>query len=456
MRLSTFIRNNEEAILQQWEGFAQSIHSAPDAMNKSALRDHAKLMLKSIAEDIETSGPPQETRKSRQLSARGRERTAAEAHGSDRMEWEFSVADMASEFRALRASVIRLWSEASEETNSRDMIRFNEAIDQALSESIESYVRENEQRQRLLNAMLANSSDHSFIFDRNGRFLFVNRTMADVYQKHPSEMIGKRVEDFDVSLAAQVHRQTRHVIEAGEECRGEASVRSASGNEHVIEYRFTPILDDEGNLEAVAGNSRDITDRKAWERTLWQHANHDHLTGIPNRRLFIDRLNQDIKHAKRSRGLLAVLYIDLDKFKQANDYLGHDGGDALLKEAARRIALCIRETDTVARLGGDEFAVILMDAGDRYHVEGVARAILTRLARPFSIGDETVSVSGSIGIALHPEHGVLAAELVSHADQAMYAAKSGGGDRFSGYSPEDSQPRPVRDDRSTVIRHDMH
>lgn len=440
VRLSTFIRNNEETILQKWEDFAQSIRSAPSAMDKAALRDHARSMLDAIVEDIDTPATGRrQTGKFRRLSPRGREETAAQAHGSDRMEWEFEIGDMVSEFRALRASVIRLWSDSSSGTNPEEMVRFNEAIDRALADSVDGYARENEQQHRLLNAMLANSSDHSFIFDRNGNFLYVNRTMANVYGVHPSEMIGKPIEDFDPSLAAEVHRQVRHVIDAGKECRGEVTIRSASGNEHVIEYLFAPIMDSDGNIEAVAGNSRDITDRKAWERTLWKHANHDHLTGIPNRRLFIDRLGQAIKRVRRSRGLLALLYIDLDRFKDANDYLGHDGGDALLKEAAKRIASCIRETDTVARLGGDEFTVILMDVGDRNHVEGVSRAILTRLARPFSIDNETVRISGSIGIALYPDHGNGVDDLMSYADQAMYTAKSGGGDQFHCHSREDGQ-----------------
>src|SRR5690606_17931926 len=153
-------------------------------------------------------------------------------------------------------------------------------------------------------------------------------------------------------------------------------------------------------------------------------ANHDHLTGVPNRRLFMARLEQDVLLTRRLGGILAVLFIDLDTFEGANDYLGHDGGDQLLRMAVKRIQAHTRETDTVARIGGDEFTVILMGAGDRKHVEDIAANILEALSEPFRIGHESVNIGGSIGIAVFPGDAETVSELISRADEAMYVAKS--------------------------------
>jgi len=438
MPLSTFIRANEEAILQEWEDFARKLQTSPDEMTNSALRDHARGMLDFIADDLDPSQDRARTaEKWRQISPRKSARSAAEAHGGDRMEWGFSIRDMVAEFRALRASVMRLWGQASERMHPEELVKFDDAIDCALAESLDAFTVGKEHETRLLEAMLSYSADQSYIFDLEGRILYANRTLAEAYGKHPKDIIGKAVDAVDPAFAAEVHHRIGQVVDTGEVYRGEFTTTTSRGDVHVVEYLFAPVLDKDGRIEAVAGNSRDITARKAWERTLWQHANHDHLTGVPNRRLFLDRLEQDIRLAKRNRGLLALLYIDLDKFKEANDSLGHDGGDLLLKQAADRIKACIRETDTIARMGGDEFTVILTGAGDESHVEAVARAILARLSRPFSIGHETVRIAGSIGIALYPEHGDTVDELTTHADQAMYAAKDAGGDGLRFFGPVD-------------------
>lgn len=227
------------------------------------------------------------------------------------------------------------------------------------------------------------------------------------------------------------------------ERRGELTLTTGKGETRVIEYLFAPLFNPDGNVEAVAANSRDVTERKKGERTLWKHANHDHLTGVPNRRLFRDRLEQDMRLAKRHGETLALLYIDLDKFKDANDHFGHEVGDALLKQAAGRIHSCIRETDTLARLGGDEFTVILMGARDAEAVETVAQVILEQLSRPFFIQHETVRIAGSIGIALYPGHGETVDELAAHADRAMYSVKSAGGGEYAFFQPgSHTQPKP--------------
>lgn len=163
---------------------------------------------------------------------------------------------------------------------------------------------------------------------------------------------------------------------------------------------------------------------------LWKQANFDTLTGLPNRDMSQDRLAQEIKNSNRSGLPLALLLIDLDRFKEVNDTLGHDMGDVLLQEAALRIVDCVRSSDTVSRLGGDEFTVALTQLGDASHVDDIARKIVARLAEPFRLRGEGTHVSASIGISLYPNDASDIDELMKNADQAMYAAKSKGRNCF--------------------------
>ncbi|NVK39684.1 MAG: EAL domain-containing protein [Oceanospirillaceae bacterium] len=159
-------------------------------------------------------------------------------------------------------------------------------------------------------------------------------------------------------------------------------------------------------------------------------ANFDPLTGLPNRRLFRDRLEQEIKKAHRSNGRLALLYLDLDRFKDINDTQGHDIGDILLKEAARRLERCVRESDTVARLGGDEFTIILGDLDDTDTVAPISQQILRTFNEPFQLAGRKDYISASIGITFYPDDAGDVNTLLKNADQAMYVAKEQGRNRF--------------------------
>jgi diguanylate cyclase (GGDEF)-like protein len=155
-------------------------------------------------------------------------------------------------------------------------------------------------------------------------------------------------------------------------------------------------------------------------------AHHDNLTGLPNRILFYDRLNQEIRKALRNKESIAVLFLDLDGFKNINDTLGHDVGDVLLREAATRIVACVRNSDTVARIGGDEFTVILPSMNTRNSINPVAERIVEAIATPFMLNGKKCHITVSIGIALYPGNGRTAEQLVKIADAAMYLAKNSG------------------------------
>lgn len=212
--------------------------------------------------------------------------------------------------------------------------------------------------------------------------------------------------------------------------QGEIWNRRKNGEEYPEWLSISTVFDDDGSVLRRIAMFSDITDQKRAEETIWRQANYDPLTELPNRRLFRDRLQQELLKAQRSGQKLALMFIDLDRFKEVNDTLGHHTGDLLLVEAAARISHCVRATDTVARLGGDEFTVIMADLSDSERVGDVAQKMLVTLSAPFHLGNNLAYVSASIGITLFPDDAVDVETLLRNADQAMYAAKEAGRNQF--------------------------
>lgn len=204
-------------------------------------------------------------------------------------------------------------------------------------------------------------------------------------------------------------------------------------------YAFAE-FDEDGGLKHVVVNFQDITARKHAEAEIWREANYDQLTQLPNRRLFLDRLEQGIKKAHRDGGLMALMFMDLDHFKEINDTLGHHVGDILLIEVAKRIQRCVRDIDTVGRLGGDEFVVILSDLKDTSSVGRIAKQIIEKMSEPFRLSDEDSFISASLGIALYPDNATSTVDLIKYADQAMYAAKDHGRNCFRFFQPPSVAP----------------
>lgn len=207
---------------------------------------------------------------------------------------------------------------------------------------------------------------------------------------------------------------------------GEVRIVSERG-----ECRANPLT----GLVTVMGTVQDITERKRAEDIIFRQANYDGLTGLPNRHLFLDRLNVAVRQAQRDGSSNALMFIDLDRFKWVNDTLGHAAGDDLLREAARRLRSCVRESDTVARLGGDEFTLILTGLANRDDSEMLARNILKRMQSVFHIGGREVFISASIGITSFPQDSSDAQVLLRNADTAMYKAKEGGRNAWRIFMP---------------------
>lgn len=209
----------------------------------------------------------------------------------------------------------------------------------------------------------------------------------------------------------------------------EVSAQRANGDIFPMDLRVSEFYLN-GQRQFI-GIMRDITEKKKSEELLWTQANFDALTQLPNRHMFYDRLIYEIKKAHRSGLSMALLLLDLDRFKEVNDTMGHAQGDVLLVEVARRIVQCVRETDTVARIGGDEFTVILAELNEAGAVDRITQNILAQMSLPFQLGDERAFISASIGISFCQEQDADAYVLLKNADQAMYAAKAEGRNRYN-------------------------
>ena len=272
--------------------------------------------------------------------------------------------------------------------------------------------------------------------DAHARTSFVNPKMA--------QMLGYPIEAMlDQPLMAFMDEEGRAILERniarrqqGIAERHEFKFLRRDGSELWATLATNPIFDADGSYLGALALVSDITASRQSSELMWQQANFDNLTGLPNRHMFQDRLRQEIKKAAREDLFLALLFIDLDGFKQVNDTLGHALGDQLLAEAAQRIAACVRASDTLARLGGDEFTIILSGLDHVSSIERVAQNVISNLCQPFVLDGESAYISASVGISLYPTDAQEPEALLRHADQAMYAAKNGGRNRYSYYTPD--------------------
>jgi len=253
---------------------------------------------------------------------------------------------------------------------------------------------------------------------------------------------------------AQLHRNRQvHFDGHSPTYINEHRIRCADGSwKWVLTRGMVISRDTDGKPLRMIGTHTDISQRKAAEATIWQQANFDSLTSLPNRRLLRERLLQELKKCRRDGLQLALLYIDLDRFKEINDTLGHDLGDVLLVQAAQRIAACLREVDTVARMGGDEFTVIVTSLQQASDLENVLQKLLTALSAVFHLDTEQAFISASIGVTIYPDDAQDLEDLQRNADQALYVAKDAGRNRYSFFTPALQQAAQWRSQLTQDLR----
>jgi diguanylate cyclase (GGDEF)-like protein/PAS domain S-box-containing protein len=291
--------------------------------------------------------------------------------------------------------------------------------------------------ERLFGSLVQHASDVVALATADGVVTYLSPG-AEAMLGHPPDFhVGRSVTDLvhrDDVAAVRIALTKALEDGLGATCRIEARTKHADGTWRDLESVVTNLLED-ADVGAFVLNARDVTQRKALERELHDQAFHDTLTGLPNRALFLDRVEHALRRIGRAGSLVGVLFIDVDDFKMVNDSLGHASGDRLLAAIAQRLADCVRAGDTVARLGGDEFAVLIEDGAVDEIAETVATRIADELAVPFELDGHPSSVSVSIGIALGAPAESTPDELLRDADLAMYMAKRNGKARFERFRP---------------------
>jgi diguanylate cyclase len=300
-------------------------------------------------------------------------------------------------------------------------------------------LRESEERYRLLVELCPDP----IIVHCEGDVVYVNAaTLALVGVDRVEDIVDHPLVEFvQAELQDSVIERTRYALDRGNGSgTSEIMLRRSDGDLVQIEATTMPIT--YKGRAAIQAVLRDVTERKRAEAALAHQASHDALTGLPNRVLLLDRLQHAIAAAQRDGTSLGLLLMDLNRFKEVNDALGHHAGDLLLQQVGTRLRGALRPTDTIARLGGDEFAIIL-PATDKVGVVAMVNSLQNRLHAPFSVEGQPVAMAASIGMALSPEHGLEGDTLMRHADVAMYLAKRTEAG-FSIYEAEQDRNSPER------------
>ena len=291
--------------------------------------------------------------------------------------------------------------------------------------------RQHEEDLKLADIVYQNSSEAMMITNNKNEIIAINPALSEITGYNKDELIGKDPKIFSSGKQSlQFYQAMWEEITLTGTWQGEIWNHRKNGDEFPEWLSINTIYDDYGKVFRRIALFLDITEKKKKDALILKQASYDSLTNLPNRRMFIDRLEQEIKVSYRKKQKFGLIFIDLDGFKNINDTRGHVYGDALLIEAGKRITQCVREVDTVARLGGDEFTILLSDLSDIYNVESICQKVLLALSQPFYISKRYTYISASLGVTVYPNDASSSLELLKNADQAMYLAKELGRNQF--------------------------
>ena len=306
---------------------------------------------------------------------------------------------------------------------------FNRVMDKA---------RELLSEQRMSRIVFENSLEGIIVTDARSQIQMVNQAFSQTTGYSASEVVGLTPALLKSGKQdASFYKEFWRVLGERGEWRGEIWNRHKNGSIYAEWMNICAVKNRLGVIEHYVAIFSDITERKKREEMITFQAYHDALTGLPNRVLFLDRLQQMLVQARRLKtGAAAVMFLDLDRFKEINDTLGHDAGDACLKEVARRLRQCVRASDTVARMGGDEFTLLLPEVVEEAVARTVAQKILDAMQLPMNLAGQEVVITTSIGISLFPRDGDDGETLLKHADAAMYMVKGSGRAGMFFYRPD--------------------
>jgi diguanylate cyclase (GGDEF)-like protein/PAS domain S-box-containing protein len=288
-----------------------------------------------------------------------------------------------------------------------------------------------EEKLRLTAQVIDNTTEGIMVTDTDFRIIEINKSFCAITGYSREEVLGESVLSLHTGPhEAGFYQGIWDIVRIRGSWRGEVWDRKKSGEVYPKWLSVSAVADERGEITRFVGIFSDITPMKKTDEQLYYLAHYDSLTGLANRRQFHDLLDRALKAARRKNEGVAVMFIDVDSFKEVNDNYGHRAGDQLLQEVGKRIQGCVRETDVVARLGGDEFTVILANLHDPGNIEPIAQKLLDQIARPVTIGHEEVRVTSSIGISILAEDTTDADSLIQNADLAMYRAKAQGKNAF--------------------------
>jgi diguanylate cyclase (GGDEF)-like protein/PAS domain S-box-containing protein len=297
---------------------------------------------------------------------------------------------------------------------------------------------------------LSSIGDAVIVTDVEGRVEQINPVAAQLTGWTPQEARGRPLEEvfriFNEETGTPAENPAARAVREGVVVglANHTVLLSRGGERYAIEDSAAPIRDRDRQILGCVLVFHDVTAQRRLQGELSWQATHDLLTGLPNRVLLNDRLAQATSHLRRHEGLLAVCFMDLDHFKPINDQYGHEVGDQVLKETASRLRAALRGGDTVARLGGDEFVILIAEAAHMEEIDVVLDRLLARMAEPMELGGATVRLSASIGVTVFPFDDSDTDTLLRHADQAMYAAKQEGRNRYHVFDPEHDKRREAR------------
>jgi len=316
-------------------------------------------------------------------------------------------------------------------------------------EGLEGFIQDITRRKQSEAATSAAEARYRSIFENavegiyqtspSGQYLNFNPALARIYGYASSDDLRQGISDIQKQLYVDPGKRSEFVAlmsEHGSVQNFEAQVYCKNGEIIWISENARAVHDDDGSLLFYEGTVEDITERKSYEQQIEYQATHDNLTGLPNRTLLADRLQQCMSMADRAGGKLAVAFVDLDQFKLVNDSMGHHAGDQLLVTMAHRLSNCVREYDTVVRLGGDEFVLLLTNLQKVEDISHSMQRVLSAVKEPCVIDGREFIVSCSIGIGIYPDDGLDPDTLLKHADSAMYKAKQSGRNNFQFYTSE--------------------
>ena len=294
-------------------------------------------------------------------------------------------------------------------------------------------------RELRLSAQVFEASNEAIaILDHRFRIVSVNPALERISGYHHADIVGRHCAELLIGeqTGSDLWRRTASRLRSARHWAGETTLQRADGSNYPGWISLGAITNDSGRVTHFVVSIADISERKRTEQRLRQLAEYDALTGLPNRVLLLDRLGSTIEQARRHDAHLAVLFIDLDRFKNINDSLGHAVGDGLLRQVAGRLSAVVRSSDTVSRLGGDEFVVLLAELDSAARAGVVASKILKALATPYDVDGHELSITPSIGITVFPEDGDNRDLLLKNADAAMYHAKENGRNSYQFYTDD--------------------